>query len=63
MYKGSGQYGTAVGGYVSMTARIIIWLLALGEIYACFFVPDDSQNLAFKQLEIPNSVTHTVQAQ
>lgn len=46
-----------------MTARIIIWMLALAEIYACFFVPDDGQNLAFHQLDIPNSVIHTVQAQ
>ena len=62
MYKGSGQYGTAIGGYISITVRMLIWILALGEIFACFYVPDESQNLAFHQLDIPNSVVHTVQA-
>ncbi len=62
-YKGSDTHGTAVGGYVSMIVSIIIWVLALGEIYACFWVPDESQILAFHQLDIPNDVVHTVQAQ
>ena len=43
MYKGSGKYGTAVGGYVSMSARIIVWTLALLELYACFFNPASSE--------------------
>ena len=36
-YKGKASYGTAVGGYVSLCARTMILILALGQIWACFF--------------------------
>ena len=36
-FKGSATYGTVVGGYVSLFAGLVIWMLALGQIWACFF--------------------------
>ena len=47
MYRGSGRYGTAVGGYISMAARIFIWTVAALEIYTCFFIPANSQITKF----------------
>ena len=36
-YRGKQTYGTALGGYVSLIARIAIFLIAMGQVWACFF--------------------------
>ena len=43
-YKGKASYGTAVGGYVSLCARSLILVLALGQIWACYFKVKYSEN-------------------
>ena len=38
-YRKKKTYGTALGGYMSLMARIVIITIAIGQIYACFFEP------------------------
>ena len=59
-YKGKMSYGTAVGGYVSLCARLVLLTLALGQIWACYFRVKYSENETQTQLSIPNTQTYTV---
>ena len=36
-YMGKQNYGTAIGGYVSLCARFLILALAFCQIWACFY--------------------------
>ena len=59
-YKGGTNYGTAVGGYVSLTARILIWGLALCQIWACFFKVSNFEWPLEGQLDVPNTEKYTM---
>ena len=36
-YRGKKTYGTTFGGYVSLCARLLIAVVGIGQIWACFF--------------------------
>jgi len=38
-YKGGAKYGTSLGGYCSLLARLLIWMLAAVEIWSCLTEP------------------------
>ena len=59
-YKGKAAYGTAVGGYVSLCARLLILVLALGQIWACYFKVKYAENETMTQLAVPNTETYSV---
>ena len=59
-YRGSNFYGTALGGYISLCARILILSLASGQIWACFFAVSNTENESHTQLDVPNEVYYDV---
>ena len=59
-YRGKMTYGTALGGYISLLARIIIWTMALGEIWACFVKPHHQEAIMREQLISPNSQVYNI---
>ena len=59
-YKGKASYGTAVGGYVSLCVRFLILILAVGQIWACFFRVKYYENEAMTQLDVPNKVVYNI---
>ena len=59
-YRGKPAYGTAVGGYVSLCTRILIVVLALCEVWACFFDQKHKESIFREQLDIPNKVVYEI---
>ena len=47
-YRGKQSYGTALGGYVSLIARIVISCIALGQVWACFFDIENIESEDYK---------------
>ena len=56
-YKRGPRYGTALGGYCSLAARLFIWFLAAVEIYSCFSSPLYIESTKNDQLVSPNNDT------
>ena len=52
---GKANYGTAIGGYVSLTARIVILTFAALQIWACFFFIKNYEQELSSQLPTPNT--------
>ena len=59
-YKGKPSYGTAIGGYVSLCARLVIFILAFGEWWACFAQVKYYENESMTQLDVPNKEIYSV---
>ena len=59
-YRGSPEYGTILGGYVSICARIFILVLATMQIYSCFTDPYNIALTKFSQLSMPNAQEYNI---
>jgi hypothetical protein len=59
-FRGAGSYGTALGGYVSLFARIFIWTASIMEIYFCIAKPVTILYTSWSQLNVPNTVEYNI---
>ena len=59
-YRGQARYGTTIGGYLSICAYLIIWALALCEIWACFYDQKHKETVIREQFSSPNEVAFNI---
>ena len=59
-YKDGPKYGTAIGGYCSLVARIIILTLATLEIWSTFTTPIHLLSTKDQQILTPNTQKYTI---
>ena len=59
-YESGPKFGTVFGGYCSLGATLVIWLLTIMEIYTCFTSPVVYLALSYSQLEANNNVSYSI---
>ena len=59
-YENGTSHGTVCGGYCSLIATFVIWMLTIAEIYTCFSNPVVYLSQSFSQLSVPNNVSYTI---